>query len=91
MITSIHFRAMGCQVEIKLETRTGGESILRQMPARFEALEDRRSRFRPHSELMRLNAHANEWVTVSEVLFDNIHQAKHMARLTDDPTFINFL
>ncbi|MBZ0303420.1 MAG: FAD:protein FMN transferase [Anaerolineae bacterium] len=83
MITTIRFRAMGCQVEIKLETPAGGETILSQMPARFDALEDRLSRFRPHSELMRLNARAGEWVRVSDVLFDNLRQAKHMARLTE--------
>lgn len=83
MIASIQFRAMGCQVEIRLQTAIGGETILSQMPARFESLEDRLSRFRAHSELMRLNSRAGEWVMVSDVLFDNLHQAKHMARLTE--------
>ncbi|MCA9905098.1 MAG: FAD:protein FMN transferase, partial [Anaerolineae bacterium] len=32
---------------------------------------------------MRLNAQVGRWVTASDVLFDNIHVAKHMARLTD--------
>jgi thiamine biosynthesis lipoprotein len=82
MIPSIQFRAMGCQVEIMLEARAAG-AVLGRMPARFEALEDRLSRFRPQSELMRLNDRAGEWVSVSDVLFENIHQAKHMARLTD--------
>ena len=82
MIHEISFRAMGCRVEIKLET-DGGDTILAKMPGRFEALENQLSRFRSHSELMRLNAQAGEWVTVSPVLFENIHQAKHMARLTD--------
>jgi thiamine biosynthesis lipoprotein len=83
MIYSTTFRAMGCQVEIKLDIASGGDDILAEMPERFEALEDRLSRFRPHSELMWLNAQSGEWVTVSAVLFENIHQAKHMARLTD--------
>jgi len=74
---------MGCQIEVRLEAETGCETILADIPARLDALEDRLSRFRPHSELMRLNAQSGEWVTASEVLFENIHQAKHMARLTD--------
>lgn len=82
MIASTTFRAMGCQVEIKLEA-VGADAILSEMPARFDALENLLSRFRPQSELMQLNALAGEWVTVSEVLFENIHMAKHMARLTD--------
>jgi len=83
MIASIHFRAMGCQVEIKLETDRDGDAVLRHMPACFDALEDRLSRFRPQSELMQFNARAGEWVSLSELLFENVHQAKHMARLTD--------
>jgi thiamine biosynthesis lipoprotein len=73
---------MGCQVEIKLDAASG-DAALSEMPARFDALEDHLSRFRPQSELMRLNARAGEWVTASSVLFENIHVAKHMARLTD--------
>jgi thiamine biosynthesis lipoprotein len=83
MIYTSIFRAMGCRVEIKLETTVSGEAILTTMPERFEALEDQLSRFRPHSELMRFNAMAGEWVTLSDALFENMHQAKHMARLTD--------
>ncbi len=82
MIASTTFRAMGCQVEIKLYA-VGADAILSEMPARFDALENQLSRFRPQSELMQLNARAGEWVTVSAVLFENIHMAKHMARLTD--------
>jgi thiamine biosynthesis lipoprotein len=74
---------MGCGVEIKLDTRAGGDAILAKIPRKFDALEDRLSRFRPQSELMQLNAQAGQWVTVSDVLLENVHQAKHMARLTD--------
>lgn len=82
MIYAITFRAMGCRVEIKLDA-PDGDAILAGMPAKFDALEDCLSRFRPDSELMRLNAQAGAWVAVSDVLFNNIHAAKHMARLTD--------
>jgi thiamine biosynthesis lipoprotein len=74
---------MGCQVEIRLDRASGGYDILAEMPARFEVLEAGLSRFRPYSELTRVNARSGEWVAVSAVLFENIHQAKHMARLTD--------
>ncbi|MBZ0291091.1 MAG: FAD:protein FMN transferase [Anaerolineae bacterium] len=83
MIQSVSFRAMGCQVEIKLDTDLKVDALLSQMPAQFEALEDCLSRFRPQSELMQFNALAGEWVSLSDVLFGNIHQAKHMARLTN--------
>lgn len=83
MMIETTFRAMGCQVEIKLDSDAGGDAILDDMPARFDALENRLSRFRPQSELMQLNGRTGEWVTVSDVLFENIHMAKHMARLTN--------
>lgn len=80
---STTFRAMGCRVEIILNTTADGAAMLASLPEQFDALEDQLSRFRPHSELMQFNAQAGEWVTLSAVLFDNLHQAKHMARLTD--------
>ena len=83
MIYATTFRAMGCRVEIKLAAAGAGDAILAEMPKRLEALEDRLSRFRPQSELMQLNGRAGAWITVSDVLFANVHLAKHMARLTD--------
>ncbi len=77
------FRAMGCTVTVQLQTDADGIAILGQMPDRFNELEDCLSRFRPASELMRLNAHAGDWVAVSATLFANIAAAKHAARLTD--------
>ena len=74
---------MGCQVSVQLETETDGRSILRKLPAAVEAIEACLSRFRPDSELMRLNGKAGEWCRVSEVLFENIQAAKHGALLTD--------
>ena len=53
------------------------------MPDRFNELEDCLSRFRPDSELMRLNACSGDWVEVSATLFANIAAAKHAARLTE--------
>ncbi len=74
---------MGCEVEIKLETDADATAILTAMPQRFDQLEDQLSRFRPDSELMRLNARTGEWVSVSNVLFDNLVEARQAARLTE--------
>ncbi len=85
-MTSIYhtsFRAMGCTVTLQLQTDADGIAMLGQMPDRFNELEDCLSRFRPDSELMRLNAHTGDWIGVSETLFANIAAAKHAARLTE--------
>lgn len=83
MIYLIEFRAMGCQVSIQLDTHVDGGAILSRAPAQVAALETRLTRFNDHSELMRLNARAGEWTSVSDILFDNIHAAKYGALLTD--------
>jgi thiamine biosynthesis lipoprotein len=77
------FRAMGCAITVQLQTKADGAAVLGQMPERFEMLENCLSRFRPQSELMRLNACAGSWVSVSETLFANLAAAKQAARLTD--------
>lgn len=90
----IEFRAMGCQVTVQLEADNTGREILKNLPERVAALEAHLTRFNPDSELMRLNAHAGEFVVVSEVLFTNIQTAKHAAMLTDgftNPLVLNAL
>jgi len=77
------FQAMGCRMSAWLETDGDGAAILQQVPAWVEAIEHRLSRFRPTSELSRLNERSGEWVTVSPVLLANILAAKHAARLTN--------
>jgi thiamine biosynthesis lipoprotein len=77
------FRAMGCQMEVWLETAADGISILQALPSRVEAFEAKLSRFRPDSELSCLNTKTGEWVRVSEVMLANILAAKQGARLTD--------
>ena len=77
------FRAMGCAVEAALETEADGAALLAALPAQVEAIEAQLSRFRPDSELSRLNNQSGEWVQVSDVLFHNIALAKHAARITD--------
>lgn len=77
------WRAMGCELSVQLETEGDGHAILSGIPAQVESFEACLSRFRPESELMRLNARAGEWVTVSAVLLANLSAAKHAARMTD--------
>lgn len=81
----IQFWAMGCQVTAQVETDSEreGKALLADLPAQVEAVEARLSRFRPESELMRFNRQAGQWVEVSDLLLENIHAAKHAARLTD--------
>ena len=81
-LSVIHFRAMGCEVEIQLEA-PDSPRILQGMPAAVEALEQSLSRFRPTSDLMRLNDHAGQWTPVGAVLFAAITEARRMALLTD--------
>jgi FAD:protein FMN transferase len=79
----IEFRAMGCKIEIRLETDANGLEFLNKIPAELERYEAMMSRFRDDSELSNLNRQVGKWVKVSETLFTVIHQAKHGARRTD--------
>lgn len=79
----IHFRAMGCRVTVSLETDADGTAILQRVPEQLETLEASLSRFRPESELSRVNAHSGRWVTVSPKLLHAALVSKQAARLTD--------
>lgn len=81
-LSVIHFRAMGCEVEIQLDA-PDSQRLLQDMPAAVEALEQSLSRFRPTSDLMRLNEHSGQWTAVGAVLFAAITEARRMALLTD--------
>ncbi len=78
----ISFHGMGCVINAQLQAE-GGADLLQLLPQEVERLEQHLSRFRPHSELMQLNNRAGEWVTVSDILIENIHAAKNAARITD--------
>ncbi|MEP6985956.1 MAG: FAD:protein FMN transferase [Chloroflexota bacterium] len=80
---TVAFRAMGCQVNIWLETDQDGQRLLQAVPAEVEAIEAVLSRFRPESELSRLNQQPGQWVEVSETLLANILAAKQGARITN--------
>ncbi|PJF47243.1 MAG: FAD:protein FMN transferase [Candidatus Thermofonsia Clade 3 bacterium] len=79
----ITFRAMGCQMLAALDADTAeaGEA-LRNVPVWFEIWERTLSRFRPGSELSRLNARTGQWVAVSQTLWDVLHAALRAARHT---------
>lgn len=79
----ITFRAMGSQFNVWLETETDGEAVLRQVPGWVEAIEARLTRFRPESELSRLNEHCGRWVSVSDTLLQAVLAARRAAWLTD--------
>jgi thiamine biosynthesis lipoprotein len=84
------FPAMGTTVEVLLPERelARGERIACQL---FEEWEAALSRFRPESELARLNARAGELVEVSPLLLSVLQTAVQAAAATDgiyDPTLL---
>jgi thiamine biosynthesis lipoprotein len=79
----IAFRAMGSQFNVWLETQADGATVLRQVPGWVEAIEARLTRFRPESELSRLNARSGRWVSVSDTLLQAVLAARHAAWLTE--------
>lgn len=79
----IAFRAMGCQMRavVDADTPEAGDA-LQNVPIWFEIWEQCLSRFRPDSELSRLNAQSGRWVTVSQTLWEVIQTALRAARHT---------
>ena len=71
MIYTQEFRAMGCQMLAALDyTSPRGRQLLARVPVWFEMWEDSLSRFRPESELNRLNRSTGAWFPVSDILWD---------------------
>ena len=86
------WRAMGTDVEVVLVG--GTEPMLDAAQARIEHLEARWSRFRPGSELDRLNRHPGRPVVVSEETFEVIERSIEAWRATGaafDPTVLDAL
>lgn len=90
----VEFRAMGTAVSLLLpegaRAEEGGE-LARMLSAEWEAA---LSRFRPESELSRLNARAGEPVSVSPLLYEVLETALQAAAATDgvyDPTLLRQL
>jgi len=55
---------------------------LEQVPVWFETWEQHLSRFRPDSELSRLNRHAGAWVQVSPVMLEVLQAARRIERIS---------
>lgn len=91
----LEFRAMGCQMLAVVDSDDpAAADALAQAPAWFEEWEQCLSRFRPDSELMRLNADAGFWVPLSETLWAVLLAALEAARRTDGivaPTMLDAL
>lgn len=82
-ISQIQFRAMGCEIVVQLASDKDAQTLLQSIPDRIDAYENCLSRFRPESELMRLNAQSGQWFDASPMLFANIQAAKQAARISD--------
>ncbi len=87
-LASAEFPAMGTSVTLALPERDAerGAELARMLFAQWE---DALSRFRPESELSRLNARAGEYVEVSPLFAHVLETALRAARATDgiyDPT-----
>ncbi len=80
---TISFPAMGSTFRAWLQTSHDGLAILRQVPAWVEEIEAVLSRFRPESELSRLNTHNGKWVKISDTLLQAVITARRVAELTD--------
>ncbi len=91
----IEFKAMGCHMAAFLDSdRPGALQALKVVPAWFEEWEQALSRFRPDSELSRLNAAAGAPVAVGPVLWAVLQSALEAAAWTDGlvvPTVLDSL
>lgn len=79
------FRALGSQVNVWLDTATpaaDGAPVLRQVPGWLADIEAALSRFRPDSELSRLNQRPREWADASEMVLSSLDAALRAARIT---------
>jgi thiamine biosynthesis lipoprotein len=80
---TIEFKAMGSHMQVWLSVPAIEDAqILQNIPAWFEYWESLFSRFRPTSELCRLNRHSGQWWPVSLTLFEVISAAVQGAEET---------
>jgi thiamine biosynthesis lipoprotein len=79
----ISFRAMNCNMMAAVD-RAGPRVAqrLRQVPNWFVLWEQRLSRFRPDSELSRINLSASQPVAISSVMQEVLHSALRAARIS---------
>jgi thiamine biosynthesis lipoprotein len=79
MIYTLKFKAMGCHMLAAMESPFSQvDDLLEGVPSWFEAWEACLSRFRPESELSRLNLSAGQKISVSETLW-NVLEASMLA------------
>jgi FAD:protein FMN transferase len=92
-LDAIEFRAMGSAIRAIVDaTPVAATRALVQVPTWFETWEHMMSRFRPDSELSRVNAESGRWVHVSPGLCEVIGVALEAARSTEglvDPTLLD--
>lgn len=80
----VEFKAMGCRMVAVLDhPAQNAPALLAQVPAWFEDWEKSLSRFRPASELNRLNGSAGWPVQVSETLWQVFQAARWAERASD--------
>ena len=78
------FKAMGCEMLAALASQDErGARLLRQVPRWFDTWEDSLSRFRPESELSRLNRQSGRAMRVSHTLWRVVQAALRSARESD--------
>lgn len=86
---------MGCAMMAAIESEPDGHSdLLNGVPEWFEGWEQALSRFRPDSELCRLNERSGQALKVSPVLWDVLQEALRAARLSEglvNPCMLNDL
>lgn len=81
---TVEFPAMGSRIQAWINVETESQAgILAQVPVWFESWEARFSRFRPTSELSRLNANAGSWIAVSPEMGEVIGLALKAAAMTN--------
>lgn len=90
------FYAMGSHMALwlELDDRKIAHAALQQVEALFAAAERRMTRFAKTSELSRLNAQPEQWVKLSNILWQVVVRAVAFARETEglfDPTLLNAL
>jgi thiamine biosynthesis lipoprotein len=70
MVLKIEFRAMGSDIMAALDTSEENSGVLERVPGWFDRWEDSLSRFRPGSELNRVNAACGKPVRVSRTFWE---------------------